>query len=344
MHALRVAIRHEVAAAAANATTTSIDAYPNHARNGNDRETLPQTSLSSHVSSLHEVHVLAPCYATPGLAFLHPGWELDHADAPAATPDDAAHSGPGSTTTSRDHGPRRFRGHFSVEVRAMGLECAPRFPTGPDPQAHAKESPATTAAPTLAPGTAAKEDCTANSDVSTSSDEVVNSRWSDALALRHAWQRDEQANNFLSSSSLPSASALFEEKPFTVALALYADSPFSSEGIITSGYTTSSEATHQVPQLPPVAKLPMWVITWAGPSFRGNGSVADETKAEAHLGNNHHEFDFNARLSRAHTLAEDEGALYERWLKTHFELLNAHFHGHAPTQGSSYLLTWKRRS
>jgi len=330
MHALRVAIKREATAAAAS---TPGDISSEHVRN---------------VSSLFEVHVLAPCYATPGLAFLHQGWEVGGGAAADAR------SGPSSSTAGSDRSRRRFNGHPSVEVNAMGLECAPRFFM----EAHAHEAPAVIEASKAAPAAAAagsataisaREDCAAYPDSDIAPSKVADSRWSNVMALRRAWQSEDQNKHLVSSSfaSLSSASALFEEIPFTVALALYGTGPpVSNNGTAASEHAETSEATLQMPLLPPVATLPNWVITWAGSSFGGNSTVDADKEGErgALRSTSRHELDFDVRLNSASSLAEEEEVLFERWLSTHFELQRAHFHGHAPTQGSKYLLTWKRRS
>jgi hypothetical protein len=266
--------------------------------------------------SVVEVHVLAPCYATPGLAFLHQGWA-------AVT---AASSAGGSV------GGRPLGG-----VRAFGLDCAPRL-AQPSPPARATEA---------APGAAAVEaeaSCVADADAAPAevelpwfggahddaADGAAAVRWAAAMALRDAWQSEPpRTAPKRAAARLLSASALFARKPYTVALALYA---------------AVRPPDGAASPLPPVAEIPDWVLTWAGPRCRGDGR-AEKYEGEEEGEEERGEEAVSVTASGIEVASkEDEKVLFECWLGTHFELSSANFHGHAPTHGTKYLLTWKRRA
>lgn len=280
------------------------------------------------------LHVLAPCYSTPGLAFLHTG---------------------ATASASRD---------FTID--ADMLECFPRFSFAEtSSSAPVSMAPVNGARLTVDPAHSRRTILDTNSTLPRSSDATL--LWARSQArcvaeLRARWRPSRPRSDHPAGSArqinpspnlenvgaldseldpnpvngnysgpvgidcfgllsqncwaelaLPSATELFLQFPFMLTTALYAPA--------TKGVEATSE---------PLVSLPTFLITWSRNRIntisRRNDSEPGETACAS-----------------SELVREEELELFEAWAHEHFDLISDHFHGHYPTTGTSHMQLWQKR-
>ena len=310
------------------------------------------------------VHVLAPCYSTPGLAFMHVS--AGSAGDGGGGRGDSGGDGGGGTQEQWwvERGEVTAAAHPNNGVEMLQLECVPRLAglgqrDGGDTggSGHNVVDGANLTYPLLKDPSQVP------------------------LKLRverlHAfWSREEEAgggDGVGGGGAAPSspaqavaaplsASAIFERDPLGVICALYTcDDVFHLEAIDADEAGGANDAVGTtLPKAPLPAFLLMWDSTLTPPrvpkpkpAFRAKGKyvariprrgqkrpaaassgqtvATDEGKASA------------TTNATANATATSEQQKIEAWLGARYELLETTFHGHLAVTGSANLLLWKRK-